>query len=90
MEAITSDSFTECFEQRPPEPWNFNFLLFILWCLGVLVRYLILLPIRMLYFIVGSLIFGFIYTGIYLLPESERKTRIIRNAIRLCKKEEKN
>jgi hypothetical protein len=40
------DSFTACFEQRPPEPWNFNVFLFILWVIGVAVRYFILLPIR--------------------------------------------
>lgn len=40
------DSFTRCFKSNPPEPWNWNIYLFPLWCLGVVVRYGVLFPIR--------------------------------------------
>ncbi|KAJ7978691.1 glycerol-3-phosphate acyltransferase 3-like [Quillaja saponaria] len=46
--AIVDDSFTRCFKSNPPEPWNWNVYLFPLWCFGVVVRYLILFPIRAL------------------------------------------
>ncbi|KAI3441168.1 uncharacterized protein J3R85_002405 [Psidium guajava] len=45
--AIIDDSFTRCFKSNPPEPWNWNIYLFPLWCFGVLVRYLILFPARL-------------------------------------------
>ncbi|MCO5598929.1 hypothetical protein L7F22_053028 [Adiantum nelumboides] len=45
--AIVDDTFTRCFKSNPPETWNWNLYLFPLWCLGVLVRYLVLFPIRL-------------------------------------------
>jgi glycerol-3-phosphate O-acyltransferase 3/4 len=44
--AIIDDSFTRCFKSNTPEPWNWNLYLAPLWCLGVIVRYGILFPIR--------------------------------------------
>lgn len=44
--AIVDDSFLRCFQQATSDPWNWNIYLFPVWCLGVLVRYLILFPIR--------------------------------------------
>ncbi|KAK6121514.1 hypothetical protein DH2020_044744 [Rehmannia glutinosa] len=44
--AIVDDSFTRCFKSNPPEPWNWNIYLFPLWCLGVVVRYVLLFPSR--------------------------------------------
>jgi hypothetical protein len=44
------DSFTRCFKSNSPEPWNWNIYLFPLWCLGVVVRYGILFPLRYLFF----------------------------------------
>lgn len=41
------DSFTRCFKSNPPEPWNWNVYLFPLWCCGVVIRYLILFPVRL-------------------------------------------
>ena len=43
---MVDDSFLRCFQQQPPDPWNFNIYLFPLWCLGVVVRYVILFPLR--------------------------------------------
>lgn len=42
------DSFTRCFKSNSPEPWNWNIYLFPLWCLGVVIRYGILFPLRYL------------------------------------------
>lgn len=55
--AIVDDTFTRCFKSNPPETWNWNLYLFPLWCLGVLVRYLVLFPIRFLLLLVGWTVF---------------------------------
>ncbi|KAL5721065.1 glycerol-3-phosphate 1-O-acyltransferase [Ranunculus cassubicifolius] len=55
--AIIDDSFTRCFKSNPPEPWNWNIYLFPLWCLGVVVRYGILFPVRFLVLLIGWIIF---------------------------------
>jgi hypothetical protein len=44
--AIVDDSFWRCFALSPAESWNWNVYLFPLWCLGVLLRYLVLFPLR--------------------------------------------
>ncbi|MFS7926790.1 putative glycerol-3-phosphate 1-O-acyltransferase [Helianthus anomalus] len=43
------DSFIRCFKSNPPEPWNWNVYLFPLWCLGVVVKYGILFPVRLVF-----------------------------------------
>ncbi|EFJ07412.1 hypothetical protein SELMODRAFT_133604 [Selaginella moellendorffii] len=55
--AIVDDSFTRCFKSNIPEPWNWNIYLLPLWCLGVIVRYCILFPVRVLLLTVGWIIF---------------------------------
>jgi glycerol-3-phosphate O-acyltransferase 3/4 len=55
-QAIYSDSFTQCFRTEPPVPWNWNVYLFPVWCLGVLVRYVVLMPLRVIALIVGTAI----------------------------------
>lgn len=44
--ALVDDSFLRCFKSSMDEPWNWNFYLFPLWCIGVVVRNCILFPIR--------------------------------------------
>ncbi|KAH7436031.1 hypothetical protein KP509_06G090200 [Ceratopteris richardii] len=63
--AIVDDSFTRCFKSNPPEPWNWNIYLFPLWCLGVLVRYLILFPIRVVLLAVGWIVFLALFIPIH-------------------------
>jgi hypothetical protein len=46
VEAVVKDSFTECFRPTRMQPWNWNPLLFVMWCLGVAIRYCILFPLR--------------------------------------------
>ncbi|KAL1208625.1 Glycerol-3-phosphate acyltransferase 9 [Cardamine amara subsp. amara] len=55
--AIVDDSFTRCFKSNPPEPWNWNIYLFPLWCLGVVIRYCILFPLRCITLAIGWIIF---------------------------------
>lgn len=77
VEAIVKDHFTECFAPKKPPSWNFNVFLFIMWTIGVFIRYFILLPLRLIWFILGSLIFLIFYFSLYLLPESEIRTKLI-------------
>uniref|UniRef100_A0A453BDM1 Phospholipid/glycerol acyltransferase domain-containing protein n=1 Tax=Aegilops tauschii subsp. strangulata TaxID=200361 RepID=A0A453BDM1_AEGTS len=55
--AIVDDSFTRCFKSNSPEPWNWNIYLFPLWCLGVVIRYGLLFPLRFLTLILGWMAF---------------------------------
>ncbi len=44
--AIVDDSFLRCFQSASSDPWNWNIYLFPLWLVGLVVRYLVLFPIR--------------------------------------------
>eukprot|EP00250_Pteridium_aquilinum_P004713 c14915_g1_i1 orf=136-1305(+) len=63
--AIVDDSFTRCFKSNPPEPWNWNLYLIPLWCLGVLVRYLILFPIRVILLAAGWILFLALFISVH-------------------------
>eukprot|EP01027_Heterolobosea_sp_BB2_P001728 GEZU01002576.1.p1 GENE.GEZU01002576.1~~GEZU01002576.1.p1 ORF type:complete len:573 (-),score=204.78 GEZU01002576.1:29-1747(-) len=81
VEAIVKDDFTECFMPKPPEDWNWNIVLFPTWAMGVIVRYCILLPVRMLFFTLGTLLFLSVLGVFMLLPESDKKKRAFRKVI---------
>lgn len=55
--AMVDDSFTRCFKSKKIVYWNWNIYLFVAWILGVVVRYGILLPVRLAAFLCGFLIF---------------------------------
>ncbi|KAK9790569.1 hypothetical protein WJX73_010646 [Symbiochloris irregularis] len=55
--AIVDDSFLRCFQSLSVDPWNWNLYLFPTWVVGVLLRYLILFPLRLLLLMGGFLIF---------------------------------
>ncbi|XP_022969136.1 glycerol-3-phosphate acyltransferase 9 [Cucurbita maxima] len=73
--AIVDDSFTRCFKSNPPEPWNWNIYLFPLWCFGVVVRYLILFPARVLILTIGWIIFLSTFIPVNLLLKGHPKLR---------------
>ncbi|GMP37310.1 hypothetical protein CsSME_00009050 [Camellia sinensis var. sinensis] len=73
--AIVDDSFTRCFKSIPPEPWNWNVYLFPLWCLGVVVRYLILFPMRVLVLTIGWIVFLAAYFPVHVLLKGHDKLR---------------
>ncbi|KAG2373855.1 hypothetical protein C9374_011740 [Naegleria lovaniensis] len=56
-ESIARDDFTECFRPKPPEPWNWNLFLFTGWLIVLCVRYVILFPLRLVFFLTGTLTF---------------------------------
>ncbi|KAK4477267.1 hypothetical protein RD792_016481 [Penstemon davidsonii] len=73
--AIVDDSFTRCFKSNPPEPWNWNIYLFPLWCLGVVFRYGILFPLRVIVLTIGWIIFLLCYFPVHFLLKGHDKLR---------------
>ncbi|KAL0291464.1 UNVERIFIED_CONTAM: Glycerol-3-phosphate acyltransferase 9 [Sesamum radiatum] len=73
--AIVDDSFTRCFKSNPPEPWNWNVYLFPLWCLGVVVRYGVLFPLRAVVLTTGWIIFLSCYFPVHFLLKGHDKLR---------------
>jgi len=55
-QVIVDDDFSLCFKRPERRPWNFNAYLFGLWLIGVALRYLIILPIRALIFVLSILV----------------------------------
>jgi len=66
---IVQDDFSRCFTSEERQPWNWNAYLYVVWCLGVLVRYGILFPIRLASLLCG---FGLFLTSFALLPHVVR------------------
>ncbi|CAI5928315.1 unnamed protein product [Closterium sp. NIES-65] len=73
--AIVDDSFWRCFKSNEPEPWNWNLYLFPLWCFGVLFRYAILFPIRLVLLLLGWVIFLSLFIPIHFIFAAYDKLR---------------
>jgi glycerol-3-phosphate O-acyltransferase 3/4 len=73
--AIVDDSFLRCFQSMSSDPWNWNIYLFPVWLLGVVVRYFILFPLRMLLLLGGFLLFFLLFFPIHYLVK-DKKTRL--------------
>jgi glycerol-3-phosphate O-acyltransferase 3/4 len=58
VDAIGEDDFWKCFEKQSPSPWNWNWFLWPMWAAGLLFRYLVLFPIRVLILLGGWVCFG--------------------------------
>eukprot|EP00897_Mesotaenium_endlicherianum_P007428 jgi/Mesen1/6713/ME000344S05996 len=73
--AIVDDSFLRCFKMNLPEPWNWNLYLFPLWCLGVVVRYSILFPLRLILLLAGWAVFLVLFFPIHFVLKGHNKLR---------------
>ncbi|KAK8939963.1 hypothetical protein KSP40_PGU013019 [Platanthera guangdongensis] len=73
--AIIDDSFTRCFKSNPPEPWNWNIYLFPLWCLGVMIRYGLLFPLRLAILTAGWIVFFAAFLPVHFLWTGNTKWR---------------
>jgi hypothetical protein len=69
-ESIVSDNFNRCFSVSQEPAWNWNFYLAPIWLLGVIVRYLILLPLRVAFILTCSCLFILGCEILHLLPMS--------------------
>jgi len=56
MEVIVQDGFSRCFESSRSQPWNWNLYLWPLWACGVVIRYGILFPLRLISLLTGFII----------------------------------
>ena len=54
---VVQDTFLPCFEPRGYQHWNWSFYLFIPWLLGVMLRFCIILPLRLVLLLGGVALF---------------------------------
>eukprot|EP01117_Protostelium_nocturnum_P009505 TRINITY_DN3393_c0_g1_i2.p1 TRINITY_DN3393_c0_g1~~TRINITY_DN3393_c0_g1_i2.p1 ORF type:complete len:536 (+),score=166.51 TRINITY_DN3393_c0_g1_i2:90-1697(+) len=78
VSSIAEDEFTECFQTQSYRPWNWNIYLFPLWVVGIIVRYLILFPIRL-----TIIVFGLSLTLVLMTLSSYIKNKETRTSIQL-------
>ena len=64
---VISDDFSKCFLSQEPFHWNWNLYLFPLWCIGVVIRYLILFPLRLLFLVSGLIILFTLFVLVLLI-----------------------
>jgi glycerol-3-phosphate O-acyltransferase 3/4 len=62
MEDVVEDEFSRCFKRTPVPAWNWNVYLFLPWVFGVVIRYGILLPLRVLCLVSGSVLFALAFS----------------------------
>jgi hypothetical protein len=65
--AIVDDSFTRCFKSKKVVRWNWNCYLLPAYCIGVVVRYCILFPLRLLCLMLGFLLVAILFPCVKLL-----------------------
>lgn len=82
IEAILFEDVTQRFAEAEPETWNLltradrnyrfaSWKMFSLWVFGLVLRYLVFLPIRMAIFVVGILVFLVFMLIVGFIPNSE-------------------
>jgi hypothetical protein len=52
---VVDDSFTRCFKSMKRVPWNWNLYLWPAWAVGLVFRYALLFPLRLLALALGFL-----------------------------------
>ncbi|KAK9803255.1 hypothetical protein WJX72_000102 [[Myrmecia] bisecta] len=81
--AIVDDSFLRCFTSASSDPWNWNIYLFPIWLVGLVVRYLILFPLRLVLLIGGFILFFIaFFTVHYALKEGPRRSHLERTLVK--------
>jgi glycerol-3-phosphate O-acyltransferase 3/4 len=79
---IVQDDFSRCFQENPDNSWNWNIYLFPLWILGLIVRYGILLPLRMISLITALLLFfALFFTVKFIIPDPQKRSMFERKLI---------
>ena len=73
---LVEDEFTCCFESSAPRPWNWNIYLYFGWLLGIVFRYCILFPLRLICLLIGSLIVGIAMFASYLISNLQKRKLI--------------
>lgn len=76
VECLVSDDFSKCFESARSQPWNWNVYLFPLWCMGVLIRYCVLFPIRFISLLTGALIYVMWIASVKKIYKNDEQKRL--------------
>ena len=66
-QTLVSDSFTECFKSPKRISYNYTVFLYIFYVIGVIIRWCILLPLRMIWFMGSIIIFSALIMSVQLL-----------------------
>ena len=80
---IAQDDFSKCFTGTTGQPWNWNAYLYPLWLLGVILRYGILLPLRMIILVLGLIVLGICFSLTFLMSDGPLKAKHQRFWIRI-------
>jgi glycerol-3-phosphate O-acyltransferase 3/4 len=70
---LVEDEFTNCFQSMQSRPWNWNIYLFPAWIMGILIRYVILVPLRILCLLFGTMVVAFLMTATWLIKDSKKR-----------------
>ena len=81
--AIIDDTFNACFAFSDNPAWNWNFYLFPLWCVGVVLRYLVLFPIRLAWIVTCTLLFIGVFTLIHNVTRGKLRANLERDLVHL-------
>ncbi|KAJ5072051.1 acyltransferase-like [Anaeramoeba ignava] len=90
MQVIVDDQFSRAFKKKNYKPWNFEKYLYPVWILGVLFRYLVLFPLRVLIWVGGFFLIAviFIIGSLILMKNKQKKlkfqTYMIKSWALLC------
>ena len=70
---IIQDDFSRCFTEHEDNAWNWNIYLFPLWLFGLIIRYFILFPIRLLSLTIALCLFLFLFFSIKIIIPNNHK-----------------
>jgi len=75
---IWEDDFSVCFKKEVEQPWNFTWYLMLAWILGIVFRYCILCPLRIIVLLGGFGIFmlGISITGVIYKDDPVKRNQI--------------
>ena len=74
--AIIDDTFNKCFTFTDTPAWNWNFYLFPMWCVGVLIRYLVLFPLRLTFVVLATILFLVTFTAVHSFAPNRNNFRV--------------
>jgi glycerol-3-phosphate O-acyltransferase 3/4 len=74
---VVEDEFTNCFQSSTQRPWNWNFYLLCMWVLGIITRYIILLPLRILILLLASIVTAIgLFLSYKIYPEGPKRQKM--------------
>ena len=81
VQSLAKDDFTICFESKRTPRWNHTVVLSIMWVLGIIIRYVVLFPVKVLIFMVGTSMFLSAMSVVFWMRDGRRKKKWMRTLI---------